>query len=202
MKRSAVLLTVLSLVLAHPAAGLAASAVGKPAPDFSAVDWNSQTRSLKEFRGKFVVLEWFNPDCPFVRKHYGTGNMQALQQTWTEKGVVWLSVNSSAPGKQGHVIPQQAKAFVEQRGAAPTTVLLDPAGALGRLYGAKTTPHLFVVNPEGVLVYAGAIDDTPSADPDDVPAAMNYVQRALEEAMAGEPVSVASTQPYGCSVKY
>jgi len=176
--------------------------VGTPAPQFSAIDTTGQSRRLSDWRGRYVVLEWFNPECPFVKKHYDSGNMQRLQEAYTAKGVVWLSLDSSAPGKQGHLSPAQAHAFVQQRHAHPTAVLLDPDGSLGKLYGAKTTPHLFIVNPEGVLIYAGAIDDTPSADPRDISRARNYVQQALDEAMSGQSVSTPATQSYGCSVKY
>ena len=176
--------------------------VGQAAPGFSLTDMDGQPRALAEFQGKFVVLEWVNPDCPFVRKHYGSGNMQGLQQAYTQKGVAWLSINSSAEGKQGHLIPATAQAFIKERQAHPTTLLLDPDGTVGRLYGAKTTPHMFVINSEGVLIYAGAIDDIASPDPADIPEAINYVATALNEAMAGEPVTVPESHPYGCSVKY
>jgi peroxiredoxin len=180
----------------------AGAAVDESAPAFSAPDASGRTRSLDEFAGKFVALEWVNPDCPFVRKHYDSGNMQRLQRTYTGQGVVWLSVNSSAPGKQGHLTGATARAFVQQRGAAPTAVLLDPDGTVGRAYGAKTTPHMFVIDPQGVLIYAGAIDDVPSAEPADVTRATNYVQAALDAALAGQPVATPRSQPYGCSVKY
>ena len=180
----------------------AEAAVSAPAPDFSLTDANGQTQSLAAYKGKYVVLEWFNPECPFVRKHYGTGNMQALQKEMTGKGVVWLSIDSSAPGKQGHLTPEQALAFQKEENNSATAILLDSGGVVGRLYGAKTTPSLFVINPEGAVIYAGAIDDKRSTDPDDVKTAVNYVRQALNESMAGKPVSVAQTQSYGCSVKY
>ncbi len=157
---------------------------------------------LSSYKGKYVVLEWMNPECPFIRKHYGTGNMQALQKEAVQKGAVWFSVDSSAAGKQGHLTAEQARVFQQEENNAATAILLDSDGAVGRLYGAKTTPHMFVINPAGVLIYAGAIDDKPSADPDDVKTAVNYVRQALNEAMAGKPVSVAQTKSYGCSVKY
>ena len=191
----------LGLLLVAPVCW-AEAVVGEAAPAFSLSDATGKSRSLSEFSGQFVVLEWVNPDCPFVRKHYGSGNMQQLQQTYTQKGVAWLTVNSSAPGKQGHLTPETARQFIEERGAHATALLLDPDGAVGRLYGAKTTPHLFVINPDGVLIYAGAIDDIPSPDPGDIPEAINYVATALNEAMAGEPVTVPASRPYGCSVKY
>ena len=176
--------------------------VGQPAPEFSVKDTTEQMQTLSTLRGKFVVLEWFNPECPFVRKHYGSHNMQSLQKDATSTGVVWLSVDSAAPGKQGHVTPEQANAFMHAQGGAPTAVILDPDGTLGQRYGARTTPHLFVVDPNGILIYNGAIDSIPSTDPTDVPIATNYVRKALAEARAGKPVSVSTSQPYGCSVKY
>ena len=176
--------------------------VGSPAPDFSLKDLSGKPRSLSEFKGRFVVLEWTNPECPFVRKHYGSGNMQKLQKAWTDKGVVWLSVCSSAEGKQGHYKAEEWKKIQKDRGAVPTALLLDPDGGVGQAYGAKTTPHMFVIDPRGRLVYKGAIDDKRSADPEDVKDAKNFVDMALTEAMAGEPVKFSSTQSYGCSVKY
>ena len=178
------------------------AAVREPAPEFTHDDTNGQPHDLKDLRGKYVVLEWFNPECPFVRKHYGSGNMQQTQKDATARGVVWLSIDSSAPGKQGSVTPEQANAFMQEQKAAPTAVLLDADGSLGKTYGAKTTPHLFVINPEGVVIYNGAIDDKPSTDQADVAGAKNLVKAALDEAMSGKPVTTASTQPYGCSVKY
>ena len=190
------------LGLGAGSARAAQAVVGQPAPEFSVTDTQGTSRSLSSMKGKFVVLEWFNPDCPFVRKHYDSQNMQTLQRAATQRGGVWLSINSSAPKKQGHLTPETANAFVQARAAAPTAVLLDPAGTVGRQYGAKTTPHMFVINPDGVLVYAGAIDSVSSTDPKDIAQATNYVQRALDEALAGQPVSAAETQSYGCSVKY
>jgi peroxiredoxin len=176
--------------------------VGKPAPAFKLTDTNGKTFSLSDFKGKFVVLEWVNYDCPFVRKHYGSGNMQELQKTYTAKGVIWLSINSSAPGKQGNFPADKVNALLKEKSASPTAYLLDPDGQVGKLYGAKTTPHMFIINPEGTLIYNGGIDDTPSADPSDIKTAKNYVRTVLDEAMAGKPVSVSASQPYGCSVKY
>jgi len=149
-----------------------------------------------------VVLEWTNDGCPYVGKHYGTGNMQMLQKHYTEQGVVWLSVISSAPGHQGYVDGERANQLTGDRQAAPTAVLLDPEGTVGRLYGAKTTPHMYIVDPEGTLIYMGGIDDVPSARWRDVENAENYVRTALDEALAGKPVTTAITRPYGCSVKY
>ena len=190
------------LVVARPPAAGAEAVVGEPAPEFSLTDAHGTARSLAEFQGKFVVLEWFNNDCPFVGKHYNSGNMQALQADATGRGVVWLTMASSAPGRQGHLTREQALAVIAERDAHQTALLLDPDGVVGRLYGAKTTPHLFLISPEGRVLYAGAIDDRPSTDPADVPGATNYVRQALNEALAGKPVSVPSTKSYGCSVKY
>lgn len=176
--------------------------VGKAAPDFKLTDADGKTHSLSDFKGKHVVLEWINHGCPFVVKHYDSGNMQALQKEFTGKGVVWLSICSSAKGKQGHMSPADWKKTVAEKGSAPTAVLLDEPGKVGKLYDAKTTPHMFVVNPEGTLIYMGAIDDKPTADKADVPGAKNFVRAALTEAMEGKPVSQPSTKPYGCSVKY
>ena len=202
MRLSLASLVWLTVVMAGGPTVGAEAVVGEPAPDFSVADASGATRSLAEFKGRFVVLEWFNPECPFVRKHYGSGNMQGLQAAAAERGVVWLTVASSAPGKQGHLTPEQAGAVIQELGAKQTALLLDPDGTVGRRYGAKTTPHLFLIGPEGRLLYAGAIDDRPSVDPDDIPGATNYLQQALDEALAGEPVSVPQTKPYGCSVKY
>ncbi len=186
------------------AGALAASqaVVGDAAPAFTANDSNGKPESLADFKGRWVVLEWTNNECPFVKKHYGSGNMQKLQKLFTGKGVAWLSVVSSAPGQQGFVDGPRANALTQERGASPSAVLLDPKGALGRLYGARTTPHMYVIDPQGKLVYNGAIDDKPSTDQGDVAGAKNYVSAALELAMAGKTVAVASSAPYGCSVKY
>jgi peroxiredoxin len=180
--------------------------IGSPAPGFTAVDVNSKQQKLADFKGKYVVLEWHNQGCPYTRKHYESGNMQRLQKEWTAKGVVWLTVISSAPGTQGFVTPGQEKEYLKQMNAAPTDVLLDPAGTLGRLYDVKTTPQMFVIDPGGTLIYQGAIDDKPtpdkSADKSDIAKSKNYVSAALTEAQAGKPVTEAATNPYGCSVKY
>lgn len=174
----------------------------KTAPDFILKDIEGKQHKLSDYAGKFVVLEWINHDCPFVRKQYDSGNMQRLQKQYTEKGVVWLSVNSSAPGKQGHFPPDTWQKKVKEKGATPTAVLLDPKGEVGRQYGAKTTPHMFVVNPHGKLIYRGAIDDDTSADPKKVLKAKNYVAAAVDAAMAGRQIEVKETRSYGCSVKY
>ena len=179
----------------------AAPKVGEAAPAFTLPAHDGKTHSLSDYKGKTVVLEWTNAECPFVKKHYA-GNMQALQKTYTGKDVVWLSINSSATGKQGHVDAAGATKLVMDKGAAPTLVMLDPAGTVGKAYDAKTTPHMFVIDKAGTLVYAGAIDSEPSADPADIPAATPYVKNALDEVLAGKPVTNAVTKPYGCGVKY
>lgn len=180
----------------------AAAKIGEPAPDFRVAGADGNAHALSDYRGRFVVLEWSNADCPFVRKHYGSGNMQALQQQATADGVVWLTVISSAPGKQGHVDAAEAQRLTEKRKAAPSAVLLDESGTAGRLYEAKTSPHMFLIDPQGKLVYAGAIDSTPSSDPTDIASSKNYLKVALDEARAGKPVSEPLTSPYGCNIKY
>lgn len=179
-----------------------AARIGEAAPDFTATDSNGQTHRLSDYRGKFVVLEWTNRGCPYTRKHYDSGNMQRLQQEWTARGVIWLTVLSSAPGKQGYMAAADENAYLKQENAHPTAALLDPTGALGHLYDAKTTPDMYVINPQGMLVYDGAIDDKPTTDVADIQGAKNYLNEALEDAMSGKPVSDAVTRPYGCSVKY
>jgi thioredoxin-related protein len=179
-----------------------AARVGEPAPPFTATDSYGHQHSLTQYKGKFVVLEWHNQGCPYTKKHYDSGNMQELQKYWTSKGVIWLTVISSAPGEQGYVTAAQENDYVKKMNAAPTAVLLDPKGELGHLYAAKTTPQMFVINPQGQLIYDGAIDDRPTPDQFDIAGATNYVKAALEQAMAGKPVAVATSRPYGCSVKY
>lgn len=201
MKRTAHWLVVPLIALLGPISA-AAARVGSPAPDFTATDTYGKVHRLSEYRGKYVVLEWHNRYCPYTKKHYETGNMERLQNEWTAKGVIWFTVISSAPGRQGYVTAHDENAYVKRMNAAPTAVLLDPTGKLGHLYGAKTTPHMFVINPEGILIYDGAIDNRPTTDPSDVQGATNYVSQALREAMAGKQVSVPTRRPYGCSVKY
>jgi peroxiredoxin len=180
----------------------AAPEVGKPAPNFSLTDLSGKEHDLSDFKGKYVVLEWVNFGCPFVKKHYGSENMQKLQKEFVDKGVVWLSICSSAPGKQGNETPDAVKKGLEQYGSVASAYLSDEDGKVGKLYNAKTTPEMFIVNPEGVLIYAGAIDDKPTPKPETVAGAKNFVKAALNEATSGKPVSVPSTKPYGCSVKY
>jgi peroxiredoxin len=194
---------VLAAVASLALSGVAQQArVGAPAPEFKATDSQGKTEMLDQFHGKYVVLEWHNQGCPYTRKHYVSGNMQALQKEWTAKGVAWFTVISSAPGQQGYVTPAQENDYVAKMLAAPTAVLLDTFGTVGRLYNAKTTPEMFVIDPTGKLIYSGAIDDRPTPDPEDVRGAHNYVSDALTEAMAGRPVATPYTRPYGCSVKY
>ena len=187
-------------VIAVPAS--AAPVVGKPAPNFKLADVNGKPVTLSQFRGKTVVLEWNNPECPFVKKHYGSGNMQKAQAAAARDGVVWLSINSGAPGKQGHMNGAQAKAFLAGAKASPTAYLLDDRGVVGKLYDAKTTPHMYIVNKAGTLVYAGGIDDKPTPRPADINGARNHVLAALSEIKAGKAVSVTTSRPYGCAVKY
>ncbi|MFM8656473.1 MAG: thioredoxin family protein [Chthoniobacterales bacterium] len=181
---------------------LATPQVGQPAPEFTLTDSNGKSHKLSDFKGKLVVLEWLNHGCPFVVKHYGSGNMQKLQKEFTGKDVVWLSIVSSAPGKQGHMSTEEANKTKEEKGSAATAVLLDEDGTVGKLYNAKVTPELYVVDREGTLIYAGAIDSVKSTDAADIEGATNYVKQALDEALAGKPVSEATTTAYGCGIKY
>lgn len=176
--------------------------VGDSAPEFTGTDSNGQTHKLSDYRGKYVVLEWTNNGCPYTQKHYNSGNMQALQKQWTGKGVVWFTILSSAPGAQGYMTAADENAYISRVHADPTAAILDPTGAIGREYAARTTPHMFVIDPSGRLIYEGAIDDHPTTDTQDIKSSKNYVSDALTEAMAGNPVATSSTRPYGCSVKY
>lgn len=187
---------------ASPPLAHATAQIGKPAPDFSVMGSDARTHTLSEYQGKIVILEWLNHGCPYVRKHYDTGNMQALQKETTAKDVIWLSVISSAPGQQGYSTAEKANADAQTNGARPTVILLDDNGAVGRLYEAKTTPHMFVINAAGALVYKGAIDDKPTFAHDTVAGAKNYVRQAIGEIKEGKPVSEPLTTPYGCGVKY
>jgi peroxiredoxin len=187
-------------LLAVTAALRAAPEIGQPAPNFTLKDSDGKSVSLADFKGKTVVLEWFNEGCPFVKKHYGSGSMQKTQKQATDDGVVWLSIVSSAPGKQGYLTPEAAAA--KKKEINSTALLLDPDGAVGHLYEARTTPDMFVINGEGTLVYKGAIDDQPNPDPATLEGAKNYVVAALADLKAGKPVTTAETKSYGCSVKY
>ena len=199
MKPMFVAVTALA-VIAAPAS--AAPMIGQAAPNFRAADVNGKPVSLSDFSGKTVVIEWHNPGCPFVKKHYGSGNMQKAQAAAARDGAVWLTINSGAPGKQGHMSGAEAKALLASAGARPTAYLLDPNGVVGKAYEAKTTPHMYIVNKAGKLVYAGGIDDKPTANPADIAGARNHVLAALGELKAGKAVSVTTSRPYGCSVKY
>jgi peroxiredoxin len=189
-------------LVAAPSRAWAAAKVGEPAPTFSLPASGGATYGLGDNRGKVVILEWTNHDCPYVRKHYDTGNMQALQKETTGQGVVWFTVISSAPGTQGYVTAAQANELTTSRSASPTAVLFDPQGTVGRAYGATNTPHMYIVDKAGVLVYAGAIDDRPTTRKADVAGANNYVRAALQAVTAGQPVKTPVTRAYGCTVKY
>jgi peroxiredoxin len=201
MKANLLLLT-LTTICTGALCAAEAPKVGAPAPAFSLPDSHGKTHSLGDFKGKYVVLEWFNPGCPFVQKHYKSANMQKLQKEFTGKEVVWLTIDSSAPGKQGGLTPEEANQQIADWKMEPTALLLDPDGQVGHEYAATNTPHMFVVNPEGNLIYEGAIDSKASTDPADIQSATNYVKMALDEAMAGKPVATAKTRAYGCSIKY
>lgn len=190
----------IAAALVIPAA--AAPVVGEAAPAFAGKDTKGRTVNLSDFAGKTVVLEWTNNGCPYVRKHYGSGNMQKTQEAATADGVVWLTIISSAEGKQGYVTPEEADKLTADRGARPSDVILDTDQTIARAYEAKTTPHMFVIDPAGTLVYAGAIDDTPTADPKDLATAKNLVLAALDDLKNGRPVATPESEPYGCSVKY
>jgi len=211
-----IVLVALLLVGAVAARRIAASAdpetlpeqlsVGGPAPAFTAVDTRGRSHSLADYTGKWVVLEWFNHGCPYTKKHYalvnGVGNSQAMQQEYTKRGVVWLSVVSSGPGRQGYTSAEKADDMARKKGAAPTAIIRDTAGVLGRLYGARNTPQYAIIDPEGVLRYSGAIDNRQTSSAKDIAGATNYVRAALDSGLAGRPIAVAQTQPYGCEVKY
>ena len=197
------------LKIAAIAAGLVAgnvawaqAVVGQAAPAFSATDTTGKPVALADFKGKHVVLEWVNPGCPFVQKHYNSGNMPATQKSATSKGVVWLAVSSTAKEASDYKSPGDLSSWLQGKGASPTATLMDLDGKVGRAYGARTTPHMYVIDPQGKLIYAGAIDSKPTANPDDIKTAVNYVNQAVGEALEGKPVSQATTRAYGCSIKY
>jgi peroxiredoxin len=199
MKLTALLIATLA-VASSPV--LAAPVPGQPAPAFRGIDVNGKPVSLADFRGKTVVLEWNNPNCPFVQKHYTSGNMQSLQQKNTAAGVIWLAINSTAESHSDYMAPAKLATWFGEQKAAPTAVLMDPKGEIGRAYGAKVTPHMYVIDAKGTLVYAGAIDDKRSANPADVKTATNHVAATLGEVAAGKPVTTATTTAYGCTIKY
>ncbi|MDP9100236.1 MAG: thioredoxin family protein [Verrucomicrobiota bacterium] len=200
--KTKLLTTLLTLAASTALFAADSPAVGTTAPDFSLTDSKGKTQTVSQYKGKYVVLEWFNPDCPFVKKHYGSGNMQKLQEEFTAKGVIWLSIDSSAPGLEGNLSPDQAEKKMAEWKTKQTALVLDPDGKAGRTYGAKNTPHMFVINPEGKIIYEGAIDSKATPNPSDIANSTNYVKVALEESLAGKTVSNANTKPYGCSVKY
>ena len=196
------ILTIVTSLIAAAAYAFDPPPVGSAAPDFSLSDAKGQTHSLSQYKGKYVVLEWFNPECPFVKKHYGGGNMQKLQDEYTGKGVVWLTIDSNAPGTEGNITPEQAQKITASWKTHQTALLLDSEGKAGRAYGAKNTPDMVIINPEGKIAYQGAIDSKATPNPADIPSSTNYVRAALDESLAGKPVTTPQTKPYGCSVKY
>lgn len=198
--KSLVSLAVAAVML--PLASTQGPRVGQQAPNFTATDSRGQTQTLSNFRGKFVVLEWHNNGCPYTIKHYESGNMQSLQKEWTAKGVVWFTIISSAHGEQGYMTSPAENEYLARMHAAPTAVLMDFQGKIGHLYDAKTTPQMIVIDPSGKIIYDGAIDNRPTTEESDIKGADNYVTDALTSAMAGKPVAVNHTRPYGCSVKY
>ena len=193
---------VLGFAVTAQNASAASATIGQAAPNFTLQGADGKSHSLADYQGKYVVLEWTNPQCPFVHKFYDSGAMQALQTKETAKGVTWLRINSSAQGHEGYQNVSDLASYVKGQHVAATESLLDPSGKVGHTYGARTTPHMFVIDPKGVLIYAGGIDNKPSADPDDIATAKNYVTTALDEAMSGKPVETPTAKPYGCSVKY
>ena len=204
MKRMKVIQWLAAGLLASSVASVANAnaTIGQPAPNFRATDVAGKQVSLADYKGKYVVLEWNNPGCPFVQKHYDSGNMQSLQKRFGAENVAWLAINSTSEGSSDYMAPAKLAAWFEQHNAAPTAVLMDTKGDVGRAFGAKVTPHMYVIDPNGTLVYAGAIDDKRSANVADVKTASNYVVTALTEAKAGKPVSKAASQAYGCTIKY
>jgi peroxiredoxin len=197
-----IILTIATSLIATAAFASDPPPVGSAAPDFSLTDAKGTAHSLSQYKGKYVVLEWFNPECPFVKKHYGSDNMQKLQDEYTSKGVVWLTIDSNAPGTEGNITPEQAQKITASWKTHQTALLLDSDGNAGRAYGAKNTPDMVIINPEGKIAYEGAIDSKATPNPADIPTSTNYVKAALDESMAGKPVTKPQTKPYGCSVKY
>src|SRR5947208_6627320 len=195
-------LTVIASLIATAVFASDPPPLGSAAPDFSLSDAKGTTHSLSQYKGKYVVLEWFNPECPFVKKHYGGGNMQKLQGEFTGKGVVWLTIDSNAPGTEGSITAEQAKKIMDSWKTKQTALVLDPESKVAKLYGAKNTPNMVVINPEGKIVYEGAIDSKATPNPADIPTSTNYVKAALDESLAGKPISNAQTKPYGCHITY
>lgn len=200
--KTELLLTALTTLTLGVLQAAEAPKVGAPAPGFSLPDSQGKTESLNNFKGKYVVLEWFNPGCPFVQKHYKSDNMQALQKEFTAKGVVWLTIDSSAPGEEGNLSPEDARKQISEWKMNSSALLLDPDGKVGHEYRATNTPHMFIIDPSGKLIYSGAIDDKPTPDPATIKTASNYVRAALDEAMSGKAVTTPTSRAYGCSVKY
>lgn len=196
------LLTILTSLIGTAVFAADAPPVGSAAPDFSLSDAKGSTHSLSEYKGKYVVLEWFNPECPFVKKHYGSSNMQNLQKEYTDKGVVWLTIDSNAPGTQGSLTAEEAAKIATSWKTHETALLLDPEGKAGQAYGAKNTPNMVIINPDGKIIYHGAIDSKATPNPADIPTSTNYVKAALDQSLAGKSVATPQTKPYGCSVKY
>ena len=202
LRRNLLSLTLLAAVAATATAAQAAPSVGQPAPEIALRDTAGKAVKLSDYRGKHVVLEWTNPGCPYVRKHYDSGNMPATQREAVDKGVVWLSINSTEKASSDYQEPGKLAAWQKDRQSQPTALLMDEEGTAGKAYGARTTPHMYIVNPQGRLIYAGGIDSIASSSADDIKQAVNYVRQGLSEALAGKPLSAATTRPYGCSIKY
>ena len=200
--KTKLLLIVLTSLIATAVFASDVPSVGSAAPDFSLPGAKGNSHSLSQYKGKYVVLEWFNPECPFVKKHYGSDNMQKLQEQYTSKGVVWLTIDSNAPGTEGSITPEQAQKITASWKTHQTALLLDPDGKAGRAYGSKNTPNMVIINPEGKVAYEGAIDSKASPNPADIPSSTNYVKAALDQSLAGKPITTPQTKPYGCSVKY
>ena len=202
MLRRSLLTTAAVAALSAATRSYAAPAVGQPAPDFTLTDTLGKTVHLSDYRGKLVVLEWVNPGCPYVRKHYSSANMQGTQKETTAQGVVWLSINSTEKASYDYLAPPQLARWMVDQKATPTLTLMDEEGKVGQAYGARTTPHMYIISPQGTLVYAGGIDSIASSRPEDVKLAVNYVKQGVRQALAGQPLSNATTRPYGCSIKY
>ena len=202
MKKAWILGTAFAVASLTPLGAAAQAVIGQPAPAFSAVDANGKTVSLADFKGKHVVLEWVNPGCPYVQKHYNSGNMPATQKAAIDKGVAWLAVSSTAKDAGDYRAPKDLVGWIEGKGGAPSATLMDDSGKVGRAYGARTTPHMYLIDPQGKLLYAGAIDSKPTSNPADIASATNYVNQAVGEVLAGKPVSQPTTRAYGCSIKY